>query len=388
MIDPATGRCVWQGAAEFNPGRRRWNPRAAVRGAAIFVAHEQRVDCFDAATGAWWWQVPTGAAITERGDRWRRDSATDGLIIDILRTEHGDRAVCRTEDGQIDVVDMFSGRSIWSDVPGPGGHEVVDGVGVLVRSTDGVARLRDANGDTMWQRSLEGMLVCGATVFATSGGVHGKTRLSCIDASTGRQRWGVPAGQLRDGPAGVADADRAVLLVPATAGARVWMVDPIVAPRSPGFVARVLGRAPGTPLPVPNATVSCAARTGSRVFLVVDSPSGVHLIVLRASTGRAVATAHHLSDTDKASVRTRRGRAVLRCARLDGSVVLRAFDGDGRLQWEREANDVTQHFCLGDDVIVRHAQRLTVLNANDGATRYDYDSQFVDGVAPLPFGAR
>ena len=372
MVDPATGQCVWQGTGEFTAQFGVWTPRFAIRGASVFVFNENSLACFDGNTGHELWRVRTNTDIERDSNRWRRDGATDGLAIDVLETPEGARAVVQTDDDGLYVYDLHSGRLIWNEMPDNGDYTIVPGIGVLVFMEDAPAQLRDANGDVRWTRELHSALVSGSHLFAKVKNSEGDGALACLDAATGTERWSVDEDSLEAVDEGVAADDHATLVVTGSFSQRLWSVSATSGPRKAGLIARLFGRTHGDPMPVKRATIDTTTRVGNRVFVVVDSPVGKHLVVLDAASGQPVAAPHSLQGTNWVHVRGHGDIAVLRCELGDDKVQLLAFGPDGNLRWQRDLEDASEHFCHHGDVVVEMCRQVAVLNGADGSTRYAY----------------
>ncbi len=362
VVEPRTGRRVWRGSKEFAGGSRRWAPRFAMLGDAAFLFCDGNLSCFDARSGAQWWSTSFGEDIVgdERG--WVRT----------VGTRDGGRVVCQTASGTVVVIDDYSGRVIWSDEPDNGRYRIVPGLGVLVFAPGGVASLRDANGDIVWERPMNQALAADRHLFASVASASPTAALVCYEAATGCERWRVRANALV-GLDGLTSGDGAVLFV--NDGAEQTCL-PVTASHEPRAtrLARVLRCRPGAALPVPRAVVSSCVRVGRRVYAALDSGGRMHAAVLDASTGRRVASPRPLPDTTAATFRSDADIAVARCERRGREAILRGFGPDGRLRWERIVGGSRGHLCVGRDVVVRTQTGLAVLNANDGTPKYAFVS--------------
>ena len=371
MVDPSTGQCVWQGTGEFMASFGVWTPRFAIRGNFVFVFNENSLACLDGNSGHELWRVRTNTDLGRDSNRWRSDGATDYLAIDVLETPQGARAVVKTDDDGLHVFDLHSGRLIWNEMPDNGDYTIVPGVGVLVFMEDAPAQLRDANGDVKWSRELHSALLSGAHLFAKVKNSEGDGALACLDAATGAEKWCVDEDSLESVDEGVAVDDHATLVVTGPFSQRLWSVSASSGPRKGGFFARLFGRTHGDAMPVKRATIDTTTRVGNRVFVTFNSPLGKHLVVLDAASGQPVAAPHPLPG-DWAHVRGHGTTAVVRCDLGDNKVQLMAFGPDGKLRWQRDLDDASEHFCHHGDVVVEMCRQVAVLDGNDGSTRFAY----------------
>ncbi len=370
MVDPATGQCVWQGAGEFTASYGVWAPRFATRGDLVFVFNEGWLGCFDGVRGGQRWKVQIGGDLSRVSNRWLRDGAADDLAIDVLTTPEGSAAIVRNDDDLLLALDLQTGRLLWSVEPYSGRYAVVPEVGVLVFHEDAPTELRGVRGDAKWSHPMRSATVCGRHVFAKVPGSEDDA-LACVDAATGQERWRVEDDSVEDVEDAAAGLDQATVSLAGSFSQRPWSVSAHAPPSKAGFFAKLFGRTYGTPLPIKRATIDSSTRVGDRVFLVIASPQGRHLLVIDPTTGKPVAPPHPLGQIDWVYVRGQGNLAVVRCDHEDGPI-LRAFGPDGAQRWERKIDDLSEHFCRGGDVVVQLPRQVAVLDAADGSTRFAY----------------
>ncbi len=205
--------------------------------------------------GMWAWhdtivvltdQVGDDARLTSLDDRtgtvrWQLPIPDNGLIGNPTPTDDGGLAWLRA-DGEVQVVDLASGRIRWSVHRDRQAVPVTSDGNVLVGSDGVLAAFDDETGRRRWTVTdlppqPEERIVAGL-VLVTSGivGPSDPTALTAVDPGTGQVAWrfdpGTAVTVLSAGPAGLAVAayvpDRLLSLIDTRDGAVRWTVDTAV----------------------------------------------------------------------------------------------------------------------------------------------------------------
>jgi len=95
------------------------------------------------------------------------------------------------------------------------------------------------------------------------------------------------------------------------------------------------------------------------------------LLVVDPKTGKPLGQPYALSGANWVYVRGGRSTAVARCD-YDEQSVLRGFDANGAHRWERPLEDISEFFCMGDDVVVELPGQVALLDGATGETRFAY----------------
>lgn len=371
LVDPSTGAAVWYSPAQFPAQYGTWTPRFAVRGDVLFVFNEWQLAALDVNTGQERWRIRTGGDLWRSTNRWKSSETPDNLAIDVLNDGQGGIAIVQEDnDERIHVVRMVDGRAPWQGLPLAGRATAVDGLGILVEDDDNNLQFRDLSGNIVWSHEVRSWMVAGSYVLAELR--DGDDGLTCLDTATGQVRWFAEEDSLHGLDEGVALGGKASVFTSGGFSQKLWPIALDRKPDGPGFFGKLLGRGHGDAMPVKRATVDTAYEAGGRFFIVLNDGDGKkELLVVDPSTGKPVAQPHKLEGANWVYVRGGRSTAVARCD-YDEQSVLRGFGPDGAPRWERPLEDISEFFCMGDDVVVELPGQVALLDGATGQTRYAY----------------
>ncbi len=371
LVDPSTGAAVWYSQAQFPAQYGMWSPRFALRGDVLFVFNEWTLAALDVNTGQERWRMRTGGDLLRSSRRWKSSETPDNLAIDVLDDGHGGLAIIQEDnDERIHVVRMQDGQLPWQGLPLAGRATVVRGLGILIEDDDNNLQFRDLTGNVVWSHAVRSWMVAGNFVLAELR--EGEDGLSCLDTATGQARWFAAEDSLAGLDEGVALGGRASVFTSGGFSQKLWPIALDRKPDGPGFFGKLFGRGHGEAMPVSRATVDTAYEAGGRFFIVPNDGDGKKaLLVVDPATGKPTMQPHRLDGANWVWVRGGRSTAVARCD-YDDQSVLKAFDANGAPRWERPLEDISEFFCMGDDVVVELHGQVALLDGATGQTRYAY----------------
>ncbi len=366
-VDPTQDRVLWE-----TPIGSRQPPNGghiAARGRSLFVACEGQLWHLDLATGVLRWNTPLPGDLEQDVLRWKRPGCSDELAIELLEGAHGWRVACLCENDLLQLFDLDAGTLLLSRQAEHA--SVLPGEGVLVQLDEDLS-FYDAQGEQRWSREAESHLALGGRILVTV--EDDDTELHCIDPRSGDSTWHVVDDELQDVDDVPFVSDRAVITLNTSKGHRLWTVPtarkPAPPPTNGGFFAKLFGGGSrGAALPVPGATASSdSLLIGDKLVLVMDGDNASHMAVLGADDLRPQGPVVNFAGPGSLHLRPGGALAVMRHEGQGDQALLRGLAGNGATIWERQLPGAREHFCLGEQLVVKLPRQVALLDVTNGET--------------------